>query len=105
MTRQNRIDQVHGVVSVMESGHRKAAKLPENTLMSYGANDYVIPRRAVKRTFKLLPDHVRGVYYENGWHMLLRDTRSETVARDYLSFMRDPAAPLPSGGPDLPFRD
>lgn len=105
MTRENRIDQVHGVVSVMESGHKAAPYLPANTLISYGANDYVIPQRAVKRTFKILPEHVRGAYYENGWHMLLRDTRSEIVARDYLAFMRDPSAPLPSGAPDVPFRD
>ena len=105
MTRENRIDQVHGVVSVMESGHKAAAKLPAATLMSYGANDYVIPERAVKRTFKLLPEHVRGVYYENGWHMLLRDKQSDLVAADYLAFMQDPDARLPSGSPDLPFRN
>ena len=104
MTRSNRIDQVHGVVSVMENGHKGAAYLPANTLISYGANDYVIPKRAVKRTFKNLPDHVRGVYYENGYHMLLRDKQSDVVARDYLAFMHDPAQPLPSGAPDLPFR-
>ena len=104
MTRSNRIDQVHGCVSVMESGHKGAAFLPENTLISYGANDYVIPERSVKRTFKTLPAHVRGVYYENGYHMLLRDKQSDVVAMDYLSFMRDPSAPLPSGAPDLPHR-
>lgn len=104
MTRANRIDQVHGAVSAMENGHKGAAKLPENTLISYGANDYVIPERTVKRTFKTLPAHVSGVYYENGWHMLLRDKQSDVVAMDYLSFMRDPSAPLPSGAPDLPHR-
>ena len=80
------------------------ANLPANTLLSYGANDYVIPKRSVKRTFKTLPAHVRGVYYEDGYHMLLRDTQSEVVAMDYLAFMRDPAQPLPSGAPDLPYR-
>ena len=105
MTRSNRIDQVHGVVSVMESGHKGASKLPENTLLSYGANDYVIPKRSVRRTFKTLPGHVRGVYYENGYHMLLRDKQSDVVAMDYLAFMRNPDQPLPSGSPDLPFRE
>ena len=105
MTRANRIDQVHGAVSVMESGHKGASRLPPLTLVSYGANDYVIPKRNVKRTFRLLPAHVRGVYYEAGYHMLLRDKQSDLVAADYLSFMRDPHAPLPSAAPDLPFRD
>ena len=104
MTRANRIDQVHGAVSVMENGHKGAPYLPENTLVSYGASDYVIPQRTVKRTFKLLPAHVRGVYYEAGFHMLLRDKQSDVVAADYLAFMRDPSGPLPSGAPDLPFR-
>ncbi len=105
MTRSNRIDQVHGCVSVMENGHRGARNLPKNTLLSYGANDFVIPKRAVKRTFGILPAHVRGVYYENGYHMLLRDKQSDVVALDYLAFMRDPERALPSGAPDLPYRE
>lgn len=101
MQRDNRIDQVYGVVSLMENAHKGAKTLPSDlpVLLSYGAQDYVIPPSGVRRTAKILPDHARTVYYENGFHMLLRDLQSETVFADYLAFMRDPDAELPSGGP------
>ncbi len=102
----NRIDQVYGVVKLMESAHESAPQLPASvpTLMSYGANDYVIPQPGVERTAKVLPGHVRTVYYANGYHMLLRDLQAQVVFDDYLAFMRDPEAEMPSGAPVWPFR-
>lgn len=104
MQRNNRIDQVHGVVSVMETAHKRAQSLPERTLLLYGAKDIVIPESGVRRTTSRLPDHVRTAYYENGYHMLMRDLQAETVWRDQLSFMMDPHAPLPSDAGELPWR-
>lgn len=102
-TFENRIDQVYGVVTVMENGHHAAPALPPNTLLLYGARDDIIPKSFVRRTARLLPRHVRTAYYENGYHMLMRDLQAETVWADQLSFMRDPAAALPSGAPPLPW--
>ena len=104
--KDNRIDQVHGVVSLMESAHKRAPNLPASlpVLISYGAKDIVIPEDAVKRTTPRLPDHVRTVYYTNGYHMLLRDLQAETVYEDYLAFMRDDTAALPSGETEWPWR-
>ena len=106
MQRENRIDQVFGVVSLMESAHERIGALPPGlpVLMSYGANDYVIPPAGIKRSAKSLPSHVRTVYYEKGYHMLLRDLQAETVHADYLAFMRAPDGELPSGAPEWPFR-
>ncbi|KCZ94583.1 alpha/beta fold hydrolase [Hyphomonas johnsonii] len=106
MMPHNRIDQVYGVVSLMETAHASAARLPASvpTLLSYGANDYVIPPAGVKRTARVLPPSVRTVYYANGYHMLLRDLQAETVQADYLAFMRDPSQPPPSGAPKWPWR-
>ncbi len=103
MQRHNRIDQVLGVVSLMERAHRAAESLPAPTLASYGANDYVIPDGAMRRTALRLPGHVRSVYYPNGYHMLLRDLQAQTVWADYLAFLRDPDAPLPSGASPWPW--
>jgi acylglycerol lipase len=102
----NRIDQVYGLVSLMERAHERAPNLPESlpTLMSYGANDYVVPAKGVERTAKVLPSHVRTVYYEKGFHMLLRDLQAQTVHDDYLAFMLDPAGELPSKAAEWPFR-
>lgn len=102
----SRIDQVHGVVSLMETAHARAGRLPEGlpTLVSYGANDLVIPPAGVKRTSRNLPGSVRTAYYAHGYHMLLRDLQAETVHADYLAFIKAPDAPLPSNAPEWPWR-
>lgn len=107
MTFENRIDQVIGVVSLMENAHDQLHSLPEDLpiLFTYGANDYVIPSGAVKRSARKLPSHAQTAYYENGYHMLLRDIQAETVHQDYLSFMLNPEHPLPSAAPEWPWRE
>lgn len=98
-----RIDAVYGVVSLMERAHKRADKLPEPTLMLYGAKDEIIPPNGVARTAGRLPGHVRTAYYENGYHMLMRDLQAEVVWTDILTFLRDPGAPLPSTSPPIPW--
>ncbi len=107
MLRQNKIEQVHGVVSLMESAHKAARNLPGAipTLVTYGAKDIVIPPKGFERTAKTLPSHVRSAYYENGYHMLMRDLQAETVHADVLAFLLDPDAPLPSGAGEVPGRN
>lgn len=104
--RTNKIEQVHGVVTLMENAHRAAADLPEEIpmLLTYGAKDIVIPENGVRRTAKRLPDHVRTAYYPNGYHMLLRDLQAEIVFEDVLAFLRDPRAPFPSKVGEVPGR-
>lgn len=105
MTRENRIDQVHGVVSLMETAHDRVGNIPADIplFVTYGAKDIVIPPTAMARTARVLPPHTRSAYYENGYHMILRDLQAETVHADTLAFLRDPAAPLPSNAPPLPW--
>lgn len=100
----NKIEQVHGVVTLMENAHRAAADLPNEIpmLLTYGAKDIVIPEKGVRRTAKRLPDHVRTAYYPDGYHMLLRDLQAEIVFEDVLAFLRDPDAALPSNVGSVP---
>ena len=102
----NKIEQVHGVVSVMESAHKAAPRLSADTpmLLTYGAKDIVIPERGVRRTAKKLPPHVRTAYYPDGYHMLLRDLQAEVVFEDVLAFLSDADAPLPSNAAEVPGR-
>ncbi|MBY9067903.1 lysophospholipase [Hyphomonas sp. WL0036] len=105
MTYKTRIDQVYGLVTLMEHANTAAAYLKPNvpTLIAYGAKDIVIPENGVRRAAKILPVFVRTVYYPNGYHMLLRDLQAEKVHADYLAFMKDPDAALPSGEASWPF--
>ena len=49
-----------------------------------------------------LPAGDRTAYYAQGWHLLLRDKQAHNVWDDVAAFVRDPAAPLPSGAPPIP---
>ncbi len=104
--KDNRIDQVYGVVTLMEEAHDAASRLPSSvpTLLTYGAKDIVIPRKAMQKTISILPPHVQTTFYENGYHMLLRDMQSEVVYADILAFLKDPSAQRPSGAPSVPAR-
>ncbi len=105
-TRQNRIDQIHGVVTLMENAHNAASGLPHGlpVLASYGARDEVIPPEGPRRTARQLPGHVRTVYYPEGHHILLSDLQRGRVIADYSAFMDDPDSALPSGNSEWPFR-
>lgn len=103
---ENRMDQLMGAVSLMERAHEQVGRLPASlpVLASYGAHDAVVPKPGPKRTAPHLPPNVRTVYYADGYHVLLSDNQRGRVIADYLAFMRDPAAPLPGGDPEWPFR-
>jgi alpha-beta hydrolase superfamily lysophospholipase len=98
---QTRIDAVYGLVSLMELAARRAEALQTPTAFLYGAKDQVIPRRAAERTAARLPAGARTALYDNGYHMLLRDLSAEIVWRDVAAFLKDPAAPWPSGAPPV----
>ena len=100
----NRIDMVLGVVELMSAARFAAADLRPPTLAAYGQKDIVIPASAMREAAPRFPDHVRTVYYSEGYHMLLRDLQAETVWADYLAFLRDADATLPSGAPSWPWR-
>lgn len=105
-SKENRVDQIAGVVTVMEHAHEAAAHLPSTLpiLAAYGANDRIVPPEGPRRTGKRFPSHVRTVYYPEGYHVLLSDNQRGRVITDYAAFMDNPAAPLPSGCGEWPFR-
>ena len=49
-----------------------------------------------------LPAGDRTAWYAQGWHLLLRDKQAHNVYEDVAAYIRDPAAPLPSGAPPIP---
>lgn len=104
--RVNRVDQLHGAVTVMEHAHAAARCLPASlpVLASYGARDKVVPPGGPQRTARHLPPHVRTVYYPEGYHILLSDRQRARVIADYSAFMDDPGAALPSRCGEWPFR-
>ncbi|HEY1613867.1 MAG TPA: alpha/beta hydrolase [Rhizomicrobium sp.] len=92
---QARVDQVHGLVDLMDQARAAPRHLHTDTpiLDLYGGNDQVIPREPMEATAKELGDRATVIRYPNGYHMLLRDLAGETVWNDILNWI----AKRPSG--------
>jgi len=97
-----RTDALYGLVNTMDRAWRDVGKLRAPTLYLYGARDQIIPRNATDTAIPRLPPGNRTACYAQGHHLLLVDEQSLDVWRDAETFLRDPAAPLPSGAPPLP---
>ncbi len=99
--KETRIDAIHGVVDLMDAAFEAASRLTAPVLILYGARDEVIPKEPTIRMIERLPPappaRRRIAIYREGYHMLLRDLEAETVWRDVLHWIEDPASPLPSG--------
>lgn len=95
--KQTRADAIYGLVHLMDKAHGNIGKLNAPTLLLYGAKDQVIPLPPMQEAVSMLPDNARVAYYPTGYHMLLRDLERDTVLADMVSWIKNPAAPLPSG--------
>ena len=98
----SRFDTLYGLVGLMEDAWRRIDRLTVPTVYMYGAHDQIIPAPAAISAAARLRPPGRTLYYEKGWHLLLRDLQAETVWRDAAAFIRDPSAPAPSGAPPIP---
>jgi alpha-beta hydrolase superfamily lysophospholipase len=98
----SRFDTLYGLVSLMETGWKTIDRLRIPSLYMYGAHDQIIPPSAAISAAARLRPPGRTLYYERGWHLLLRDLQAETVWADGEAFIRDPAGAMPSGAPPIP---
>ncbi len=75
-------------------------------LVMYGAKDEVVPKAPIRRFVASLPPQYRRrarlAWYEDGYHMLLRDLEGPVVIGDVASWVLAPARPLPSGADGAP---
>ncbi len=95
----SRIDTLHGLADLMDRALAAAPRLTTPSLILYGLNDQVIPRKPVCRLLMKLPPQApwRFVLYPQGYHMLTRDLDGARVVQDIMAWLEDPAASLPSG--------
>jgi acylglycerol lipase len=95
-----RIDTIYGLVDLMDAALASGALLEKPLFVMYGAKDEIVPRVPIQRFVDALPaEPMRSklAWYENGYHMLLRDLEGPLVIADVASWVLAPAAPLPSG--------
>lgn len=98
--KESRVDALWGLTNLMDEAMADAGELRLPVLVLYGDNDEVIPKEPVVRFLERLlasDAEAQAAFYARGYHMLLRDLKSDVVLDDVASFVADPGAPLPSG--------
>ncbi|MEH6403951.1 MAG: lysophospholipase [Sneathiella sp.] len=93
--KNTRIDSIYGLVGLMDHAYFSAEKMTLPTLVLYGANDQIIPKKPVENVVSRLPESADIVLYKEGWHLLMRDLQAATVWRDILSWTE--TGTIPSG--------
>jgi len=92
-----RIDAMYGLTNLMDEALAQADKLRLPTLVQYGKNDQVIPKEPMFRMLEKMPSTTRTAFYEQGYHMLLRDLHREKPLIDIAAWISDHNRPLPYG--------
>ncbi|WP_431282673.1 alpha/beta fold hydrolase [Humitalea sp. 24SJ18S-53] len=98
--RTTRVEVLWGVTNLMDQA---VGTLPAccsvPTLVLLGAKDSIVPQGPVRRALRSVPDGaaLTVARYQDGYHLLLRDSIRGVVMADLLDWIVDPAAPLPSG--------
>jgi len=99
--KETRVETLYGLTNLMDYAFSSANILSSNTLLLYGEKDEIIPRQATYRFLKSLtvkkPHNHVIAYYENGYHMLLRDLQAPVLWNDINAWMNSFSAPFPSG--------
>ena len=93
--------KIYGLVDLMDAALASAPLLDAPMLVTYGAKDEIVPKASVRRFVDALPPEpqrrCRLAWYDDGYHMLLRDLEGPVVAADVASWALAPRAALPSG--------
>jgi acylglycerol lipase len=99
--KETRVDTIYGLVGLMDAALDAAPRLDVPLLVMYGAKDEIVPKTPIQRFVRSLPPECRRqarlAWYQNGYHMLLRDLEGPVVIADVASWVLTPTAPLPSG--------
>ena len=99
--KETRVDTIYGLVDLMDAALDEAPVLETPLLVMYGAKDEIVPQAPIRRFVGSLPPECRRratlAWYEEGYHMLLRDLEGPVVIADVASWVLAPTAPLPSG--------
>lgn len=99
LIRHTRVDALAGLVDLMDAAVAAAPSFRAPALLLYGGRDRLVPQAPTRRLLAALPDpsRQRTGFYPEGYHMLLRDTQGDKVARDITAWALDAGATLPSG--------
>ena len=97
-----RVDTIYGLVDLMDAALASAPFLDAPMLVMYGAKDEIVPREPIRRFVASLPPECRRrtslAWYEDGYHMLLRDLEGPLVIADIANWVPAPDGAAAVGG-------
>lgn len=93
-----RVDAVRGLVDLMDAAMASAPRFQETALFLYGGRDELIPPEATAVIWNAMPPGPVRAFYPDSYHLPLRDLGRATPIHDIIAWIRQPRAPLPSGG-------
>lgn len=98
--KETRVDAIYGLTDLMDSALGSADKLNTDTLLLYGKKDQVVPPEPtalfVEKLIAQQPTNKTIAYYDNGYHMLLRDLEAPLIWQDIANWIFNSCAKLPS---------
>jgi acylglycerol lipase len=84
--KETRVDAIYGLTNLMDAALAGADQLSDRTLVLYGRKDEIVPPQPTALFVESLqarqPQQTTVAYYDNGYHMLLRDLQAPLVWRD-----------------------
>jgi len=80
---------MYGLTNLMDQALINARRIQLPTLIVYGKRDQVIPKEPTFRMLSKVPQTARKAFYENGYHMLLRDLQREKPLTDISLWIAD----------------
>ncbi|MDD2309559.1 MAG: lysophospholipase [Desulfuromonadaceae bacterium] len=84
-----RIDALYGLSNLMDEALARADGMQLPTLVQYGKNDQIIPRKPIFFMLEKMPKLTRKAFYDHGYHMLLRDLQGEKPLADIAAWIAD----------------
>ncbi|WP_349431154.1 lysophospholipase [Methylomarinum sp. Ch1-1] len=99
--KKTRVDAIYGLTNLMDQALDNAELLNVDTLILYGEKDEIIPRQPTYLFLRNLlsadPSDKTIAFYQDGYHMLLRDLQAPVLWRDIAAWIESSTIPLPSG--------
>lgn len=84
--KKTRIEAISGLANLMDRAMQESTEMAKPTLLLVGRKDEIIPNYATEEMIETLPANFDTFgeikYYDNGYHMLLRDLQRQVVWDD-----------------------
>ena len=98
--KETRIDTIWGLTNLMDEALDVAAQFDAPALILYGSHDEIIPEKPMRAMLDRRPAAARDrqtvIWYDDAYHMLLRDLAAERAWKDVLAWIDRRRAALPS---------